>query len=261
MATTRKTKNAGALTKTTTVATGEALIKTDASGKLTAIELNQLKAQILGSANLEALYDGVFIMYNSDSGFPFLAKPYDWPALQNNGSVALGVALSLPGRILVVAPTEAPSNGLLFSSGSINSGRSYATDIKGCVADMDGKTNTAAIISASTADAITNTATYAAGFCNLYSRVNSNGKGLTAGKWWLPSAGEAAAIIANRDRINYCLGLITGATKIAVDCWLYTSTEGSADSAWAIYINNFTVDKSTKSLHKKRVRPVSEFIK
>lgn len=256
--TTRKTKNAGALTKTTTVASGEALIKTDTSGKLTAIELEQLKVQILGSANLEALYDGVFIMYNTDNGFPLLARPDEWPSMQSSGKVALGVAVALPGRMLVVAPTE--SNDLPLSSGASESGQTYVTDIATAQADMDGKTKTAAIVAASSAEAITNTAAYAPGYCNLYSRVNANGTGLTAGKWWLPSVGELMVICANLRKINYCLGIITGGVQFSTYDWFISSTEFDKTGVWKVYLRNATIDHTSRT-NTGKARPVSAFIR
>lgn len=126
--------------------------------------------------------------------------------------------------------------------------------------DWNGKANTAATIKASKADAITNTAQYAPGYCNLYSRANANGKGLTAGKWWLPSLGEMFMIYANMTKINYALSLITGATQLVGD-WYWTSTEDSAPNAWGLNLyDGGTRNWLTKASDTLRVRAVSAFI-
>jgi hypothetical protein len=127
------------------------------------------------------------------------------------------------------------------------------------IGDWAGKANTAAQIAASTTSAVTNTASYAPGFCNLYSKTNANGNGLTAGKWWLPSMGEMMAIYANMLKINYALSLISGATQLVED-WYWTSTEPSASSAWFLYLNNGYMANGTKATSALHVRPVSAFI-
>ena len=126
--------------------------------------------------------------------------------------------------------------------------------------DWNGKANTAATIKASKANAITNTAQYAPGYCNLYSRANANGKGLTAGKWWLPSLGEMFMIYANMTKINYALSLITGATQLVED-WYWTSTEINATIAWGLYLGDGNTRYwGTKASDAGRVRAVSAFI-
>lgn len=126
--------------------------------------------------------------------------------------------------------------------------------------DWSGKANTAATIKASRADAITNTAQYAPGYCNLYSRVNAKGEGLTAGKWWLPSLGEMMMIYANMTKINYALSLIAGATQL-VETWYWTSTERSATGAWYLSLGDGNTGIwGTKASSTGRVRAVSAFI-
>ena len=126
--------------------------------------------------------------------------------------------------------------------------------------DWNGKANTAATIKASKTDAITNTAQYAPGYCNLYSRANTNGKGLTAGKWWLPSLGEMFMIYANMTKINYALSLITGATQLVED-WYWTSTENGATYAWNLHLDAGSTSLwNAKASDAGRVRAVSAFI-
>ena len=170
-----------------------------------------------------------------------------------------GVVVVEGGKILVVAPTESTSN-LTWSSAAISGGGTTTTGRVTAMNDWNGKANTAATIKASKADAITNTAQYAPGYCNLYSRANANGKGLTAGKWWLPSLGEMFMIYANMTKINYALSLITGATQLVED-WYWTSTECSAAGAWYLGLyDGLTNYWGTKASTTGRVRAVSTFI-
>lgn len=257
----KKTKKLSAQTTTTTVATGEKFAKVDANGKVTLIDLANLKTALLGGLNLNGMMDGVFIMYHRKSDdFPLMVKPHKWTALQNAGEIADGVVVVEGGKVLVVAPTEADSAGITWSSAAVSGGATTTTDRVTAMNDWNGKANTASIISKSTASAVTNTSAYAPGFCNLYSRANANGKGLLAGKWWLPSVGEMMMIYANMTKINYCLSLITGATQL-LENWYWTSTEPSATYAWFLYLSNGTLHGwSTKASGKGRVRPVSAFI-
>ena len=257
----KKTKKLSAQTTTTTVATGEKFAKVDANGKVTLIDLANLKTALLGGLNLNGMMDGVFIMYHRKSDdFPLMVKPHKWTALQNAGEIADGVVVVEGGKVLVVAPTEADSAGITWSSAAVSGGATTTTDRVTAMNDWNGKANTASIISKSTASAVTNTSAYAPGFCNFYSRANANGKGLLAGKWWLPSVGEMMRIYANMTKINYCLSLITGATQL-LENWYWTSTENSAASAWLLYLSDgYLTGWSTKASNKGRVRPVSAFI-
>lgn len=257
----KKTKKLSAQTTTTSVASGEKFAKVDANGKVTLIDLANLKAALLGGLNLNSMMDGVFIMFHRKSDdFPLIAEPHRWPSLQNSGEIADGVAIVEGGKVLVVAPTEADSAGILWSSGPVSGGATTTSDRVEAMNDFNGKANTASIISHSTSAAVANTAAYAPGFCNLYSRTNSNGNGLTAGKWWLPSVGEMIMIYANMTKINYCLSLINGATPLLED-WYWTSTGASATNAWGLnlYCARLT-HWHTKASDKRRVRPVSAFI-
>ena len=250
-------KKASQLAAVTTLQSGEKIITTDGSGALHRISPEDLAKAMVSPINL----DGVFIMYHRKSDdYLFMVKPHKWTALQNAGEIADGVVVVEGGEVLVVAPTEADSAGLLWSSAAVSGGATTTSDRAAAMNDWNGKANTASIISKSTSAAVTNTAAYAPGFCNLYSRVNANGKGLTAGKWWLPSVGEIMMIYANMTKINYCLSLITGATQLA-ETWYWTSTEGSATCAWYLSLSDgYLYGWSTKASRKGRVRPVSVFI-
>ena len=256
----KKTKKLSGQATVTTINNDQKFPVTDANGKVTLISLANLKTALLAGMNLNGLYDGIFIMYHRKSDdYPLMVKPHKWTSLQNSGEIADGVVVVEGGKILVVAPTESTSK-LTWSSAAISGGGTTTGDRVTAMSDWNGKANTAATIKASKADAITNTAQYAPGYCNLYSRTNANNKGLTAGKWWLPSLGEMMMIYANMTKINYALSLITGATQLVED-WYWTSTEGSATNAWGLYLYDGNTNYwATKASDTGRVRAVSAFI-
>lgn len=256
----KKTKKLSGQATVTTINNDQKFPVTDTNGKVTLISLANLKTALLAGMNLNGLYDGIFIMCHRNSdNFPLMVKPYKWPSYQNSGEIAEGVVIVEGGKILVVAPTES-SSPLTWSSAAISGGGTTTEDRVTAMNDWNGKANTAATIAASRADAITNTAQYAPGYCNLYSRVNAKGKGLTAGKWWLPSLGEMMMIYANMTKINYALSLIAGATQL-VETWYWTSTEYSATYAWYLGLNDGgTSYWGTKASDTGRVRAVSAFI-
>ena len=232
---------------------------TDANGVVSLVTLATIKAAIMDGASLNAMYDGVFIMYHRKSDdFPLMVKPHKWTSIQSSGEIADGVVVVEGGKCLVVAPTESASK-LTWSSAAISGGGTTTSDRVTAINDWNGKTNTAQQIAHSTSSAVTNTASYAPGFCNLYSRANANGKGLTAGKWWLPSLGEMMMIYANMTKINYALSLINGATQLVEEAY-WTSTEPSAAYAWYLHLYYGYAYYYTKASSTYRVRAVSAFI-
>lgn len=245
----------------TAIPQGNAIPTMNANGAVTMVTQSAVKDAAFGDMSPNLMLDGVFIMYHRKSdNFPLMVKPHKWTALQTAGEIADGVVVVEGGKVLVVAPTEADSAGLLWSSAAVSGGAVTTSDRVTAMNDWAGKNNTAQIITHSTSAAVTNTAAYAPGFCNLYSRVNANGSGLTAGKWWLPSVGEMMMIYANMTKINYCLSLINGATQLA-ETWYWTSTENSATYAWYLNLSDGYLNCwSTKASGKSRVRPVSAFI-
>ena len=250
---TKKTKTLGAVTTVTTVNTSQYIPLTDASGNVTKVTLANLKAALLGGLNLNAMNDGVFIMFHRKSDdYPLAVKPDKWASYQNSGEIAEGVMVVEGGKILVVAPTEAT---LYWSSAAVSAGGKTTTDRETALNDWTGKTSTAAQITHNECK----TESYAPGFCASYSRVNANGQGLTAGKWWLPSLGELMMIYANMRKINYALSLINGATQLA-ETWYWSSTEYSATNAWRLNLNNGYADTGIKAASQYRVRPVSAFL-
>lgn len=257
---TKKTKKLSELTTASSVDSAAKFPMTDANGKVTLATLATLKAAVLNNMDTSSMYDNVMIMYHRKSdNFPRMAKLSKWTSLQTSGEIADGVAVVEGGHVLIVAPTESTSV-LTWSSAGITGGATTTSDRVTAMADWNGKSNTAAIIKASTTDAITNTAQYAPGYCNLYSRANANGQGLTAGKWWLPSVGELMMIFGNFSKINYALSLITGATQLQ-QSWYWTSIESSSEHAWYLDLSNGFLNRwGTKTSFAGLVRAVSAFI-
>lgn len=213
------------------------------------------------------LYDGVFIMFHRKSdNYPLAVRVDSWASYQTSGEIAEGVLLVEGGRHLVIAPTEASSVkwsskpvSSSDTSGSVQiSGVTTTGDRITALNDFAGRANTTAIINGSTSSNVTNTEDYAAGFCNRYSRTNANGNGLTAGRWWLPSMGEMAMILANFDKINYALSKISGASQLQ-SSWYWCSTQFSAAGAWNLGLRDGNVGSFYK-LNQGRVRPVSAFL-
>lgn len=250
----KKTKTLAAVTTVTSMNTSQYIPLTDGSGNVTKITLANLKASLLAGLNLNAMNDGVFIMFHRKSdNYPLAVKPDKWASYQNSGEIAEGVMVVEGGKILVVAPTEAT---LYWSSAAVSAGGKTTTDRETALNDWTGKTSTAAQITHNECK----TESYAPGFCASYERVNANGQGLTAGKWWLPSLGELMMIYANMRKINYALSLINGATQLA-ETWYWSSTEYSATGAWYLYLDNGYAGGGTKAATQGRVRPVSAFLR
>ena len=221
------------------------------------------KTSMLKAVNDEVaqLQDGVFIMTHRwktyTDNFPLAIEPRKWVAsFQNAGEIADGVLLVEGGHHLVIAPTETQ---LPWAGGNSDTGAFRTGDRLAAMQDWAGKDNTAKIIAASKTGAVTNTEAYAAGFCNKYSRVNGNGKGLTAGRWWLPSVAELMMIYANKAKINHALSLIDGAQQLS-ESWYWASTESSSGSAWCLGLGDGYLHWGDKSGSGK-VRPVSAFLR
>lgn len=207
-----------------------------------------------GLLPLEDIYDGVFIMFHrKQDDFPLCVKPDKWASYQNSGEIADGVLVSEGGRNIVVAPTDA---NLYWSSAAVSGGGTTTTDRLTALDDFDGKANTASQITHTECQG----ENYAPGFCSLYSRTNANGKGLTAGKWWLPSVGELMLMYSNMRKINHCLSLIAGATQLPETAH-WSSTENSSTGAWRLYFSGGGLFSwNPKVSTQSRVRPVSAFI-
>lgn len=250
---TKKTKTLAAVTTVTSMSASQYIPLSDGSGNVTKITLANLKASLLAGLNLNAMNDGVFIMsHRKSDNYPLAVKPDKWASYQNSGEIAEGVLVVEGGKMLVVAPTEAT---LYWSSAAVSAGGKTTSDRLTALDDWAGKTSTAAQITHNECK----TESYAPGFCASYSRTNANGKGLTAGRWWLPSLGELMMIYANMRKINYALSLINGATQLAETAY-WSSTEYSATYAWTLSLRDGNAGLSTKAAGQYRVRPVSAFL-
>ena len=249
----KKTKTLNSVTTLTTMSTSQYIPLTDGNGNVTKITLANLKASLLGGLNLNAMNDGVFIMFHRKSdNYPLAVKPDKWASYQNSGEIAEGVLVVEGGKMLVVAPTEAT---LYWSSAAVSAGGKTTSDRLTALDDWAGKTSTAAQITHNECK----TESYAPGFCASYSRTNANGKGLTAGRWWLPSLGELMMIYANMRKINYALSLINGATQLAETAY-WSSTECSATNAWTLNLSSGNAGLNAKATYQGRLRPVSAFL-
>lgn len=237
---------------------------------VTNASLNTMKPYL--EKNMAQMYDGVFIMYHRASdGYPLMVAPAQWPSLEAGGEIADGVVIFEGGRHLVVAPTQA--DALPWSSAEVQAelpnygnDETFTAQVTGnnrlaAMLDFNGRQHTDAAIKASSDAHVMNTAAYAPGYCRLYSRANSKGKGLTAGYWWLPSAGELLMMYANKAKINYALSLIKGAQQLDTG-WYWASTEYSPANAWYLYFGvGLLGNGSNKIWDKSHVRPVSAFLR
>ena len=237
---------------------------------VTNASLNTMKPYL--EKNMAQLYDGVFIMYHrANDGYPLMVAPVQWPSLEAGGEIADGVVIFEGGRHLVVAPTQ--EDALPWSSAEVqadlpnyDNDDTFTAQVTGnnrlaAMLDFNGRQHTDAAIRASSGAHVTNTADYAPGYCRLYSRANSNGKGLTAGYWWLPSVGELLMMYANKAKINYALSLIKGAHQLDTS-WYWSSTEGSPANAWNLDFGGGTlINWLNKVRDKRHVRPVSAFLR
>lgn len=219
-----------------------------------AIQNPEIISVVGGLLPLKDIYDGVFIMFHRKSDdYPLCVKPDKWASYQNSGEIADGVLVSEGGRNIVVAPTDA---NLYWSSAAVSGGGTTTSDRLTALDDFEGKANTASQITHTECQG----ENYAPGFCSLYSRTNANGKGLTAGKWWLPSAGELMLMYSNMRKINHCLSLIAGATQLP-EAAHWSSTETSSTNAWFLYFSSgYLYTWTSKVSYQRRVRPVSAFI-
>ena len=248
----KQTKTFGSVTTVSTINSTQFFPLTDANGNITKVSLANLKAALLDGIDLDAINDGIFIMYHRKSDdYPVAVKPHKWASLQNSGEIADGVLVVEGGRMLVVAPTEST---LFWSSAAVSAGGKTTTNRLTALEDWEGEDSTAAQVTHSECSG----ASYAPGFCHAYSRANANGKGLTAGRWWLPSIGQLMMIYANMRKINHALSLINGAAQL-VETWYWSSTEYSATSAWGLYLYHGGMSNDTKATYQGRVRPVSAF--
>lgn len=226
-------------------ATGKSLVMVDGNGNP-------------GKFSPAAIFDNVMIAYteNSDTDANIrYSKVEDWPS-RAASKYAIGVLVVSGNQRFIVAPTEASS--VLKWASATGTDIPNLTNITSKVAaadDFNGKANTAAIIAGSTSAAVTNTNTYAAGFCNTHSRVDSKNHGIPAGSWFLPSFGQLLLMYAFKNQIKYALSLIAGSSALQ-EAYYWSSTEYSASIAWNLTFSTGFMNSSYKTT-EYRVRPVA----
>lgn len=193
----------------------------------------------------------VMVVTNVDSYTRF------WPAdraLESGiASIAVGAGIIENGRTLIIAKDAANKQ---WATSNVTGGTTAISDRRAAIADFDGRAKTTTILATLGDNAP------AAKYCNEYypSNVASSDSNMGAGRWWLPSLGEWAMIWAHVREVNFVLAAI-GGTQIPVGSgWTWSSTEGSATTAWTLYFGNgrFTNYYYGKA-YELSVRPVSAF--
>lgn len=230
-------------------------------------QLNNLNSD-LGDANpqLQAATDGCFVTYHRKSdNWPLAVPHWKWPALEQAGEVADGVLVLIDGQApIIVAPTQ---TNLKWSKNAIAVNADTGGDYSKAYVDYTGKTRTAAIMAKGVelfGENEEEWTQYAPAWCNAYDRsYNKDDEagtmiGIGAGKWWLPSIAELLTIWKHKYAINLCLSVISGASQLS-ESWYWSSTEGSATSAWHLYLGDGNLHWDVKVQHSTDVRAVAAF--
>ena len=152
--------------------------------------------------------------------------------------VAIGLKMGSFG-IKIALHDEANGEGITLTTkanGNEENDQAYYTDnYDDAVADMDGARNT------------------------NHLRNILNPKIKLADDWYIPSLSELYRIFINKKAINAALEFAKG-DKLQ-DRWYWTSTEGSATTAWGLGLGGGGTDGwTTKASSAGRVRAVSAFI-
>lgn len=198
---------------------------------------------------------GIGVLLTYKSGTDTRPRVIDFARYINNltGSYdALGLIIPSGSTRLVVALDE-PDDTMYWSSSATLYDTAFDTS-KTAAADYDGEGHAEAA-------ALTESG-YAMGYCSTYSKAGDSGRGIPAGSWWLPSAGEMLSISMNYTAINFALSALSasavGITTTNLSRATYwTSTEFSATSAWAVETSYASFSTSTKTSASCRVRPVT----
>lgn len=164
-------------------------------------------------------------------------------------SAAVGVWVQEGGKLLIVAKDQVQSTKWATSNVS---GGTTAKGREAAIADMAGRANTNTIISTLGDNAP------AAKYCHEYfpTNVESADAQFGSGRWWLPSSGELWMIWSHFLEINRIMSII-GGTELNRGQWYWSSTEGSATSAWTLNFNSGFFDNPGDKARASSVRPVS----
>ena len=193
-----------------------------------------VQAQLPKSGNME---DGVYLVH-ADGKATLFELEYTKDDNMDSEVVAIGLKIGSFG-IKIALHDEAYGDGITLttkSNSDLKADQDYYIDkYDDAVADMDGARNTN----------------------HLRSILNQQIK--LADDWYIPSLGEWYRIFINKKAINAALEFAKG-DKLQ-DRWYWTSTEGSAASAWHLNLSDGTAsDWTSKASNARRVRAVSAFI-
>lgn len=190
----------------------------------------------------------VVVVTNADSYTRF------WPAdraLESSiANIAVGAGIIENGRTLIISK-DMPKKK--WAESNVAGGNSYLGR-EAAIADFNGRANTNKIL-----ETLGNNAP-AATYCHAYhpTNVDAADTNMGAGRWWLPSLGEWAMIWAHVRAVNFVMAAI-GGTQIPVGSgWAWSSTEGSAASAWGLTFSSGSFLDYSKT-YEGSVRPVSAF--
>ena len=181
--------------------------------------------------------DGIYLVH-ADGKATLFELEYTKDDNMDSEVVAIGLKIGGFG-IKIALHDEANGDGIALttkSNSDLKADQDYYIDnYDDAVADMDGARNT------------------------NHLRNILNPKIKLADGWYIPSLGELYRIFINKKAINAALEFAKG-DKLQ-DRWYWTSTEGSATSAWNLYLDDgFTFNWFTKASNAGRVRAVSAFI-
>lgn len=181
--------------------------------------------------------DGIYLVH-ADGKATLFELDYTKDDNMDSEIVAIGLKMGSFG-IKIALHDEANGDGITLTTkanGNEENDQAYYTDnYDDAVADMDGTRNT------------------------NHLRNILNPKIKLADDWYIPSLGELYRIFINKKAINAALEFAKG-DKLQ-DRWYWTSTEGSATSAWGLSLyDGFTYFWGTKASVTIRVRAVSAFI-
>lgn len=193
-----------------------------------------VQAQFPKSGNME---DGIYLVH-ADGKATLFELEYTKDDNMDSEVVAIGLKMGSFG-IKIALHDEANGDAITLTTkanGDEENDQAYYTDIyDDAVADMDGARNTN----------------------HLRNILNPQIK--LADDWYIPSLGELYRIFINKKAINAALEFAKG-DKLQ-DRWYWTSTEGSAASAWYLSLNDGGTNTwATKASTAGRVRAVSAFI-
>lgn len=181
--------------------------------------------------------DGIYLVHADGKATLF---ELEYTKDDNMGSEVVAIGLKMGGfGVKIALHDEANGDGITLttkSNSNLKTDQDYYIDkYDDAVADMDGARNTN----------------------HLRSILNPKIK--LADDWYIPSLGELYRIFINKKAINAALEFAKG-DKLQ-DRWYWTSTEGSATTAWLLSLGDGgAINWGTKASNTSRVRAVSAFI-